>query len=134
MLAAPPHPFADAVGLVTLAAELPLRNWRDVVLPRYREVERTSAYRTALLALALAVDAMGYPLGRELLVCRSRAVAASIAWYAVHGRRSGLDARAAGGALASAALAVWARERLTPAQVAVLFAPFDALITIGSRA
>jgi hypothetical protein len=75
------HPFADAVTFVGLAARTPLRDWRDVLLPRYRAVELTPAYRTALLKLASAVDAMGYEVGCQLLVWRSREVADSITWF-----------------------------------------------------
>jgi hypothetical protein len=35
MHTAAPRLFADSVSFIALAAEIPLREWRDIVLPRY---------------------------------------------------------------------------------------------------
>jgi hypothetical protein len=65
MHVAAPRPFADAVAFVALAARIPLTDWRDLVLPRFREVRRTPEYQAARFELADAIGALGYPTARE---------------------------------------------------------------------
>jgi hypothetical protein len=78
MHVAAPRPFADAIAFIALAAELSLREWRDVVLPRHREVRRTPAYQSARFALADACDEMGHAVAREVIVRRAAEVARSM--------------------------------------------------------
>ena len=47
MHTAPPRPFAGAISLVALAAELRFRERCDVILPRHRELRVTPAYQGA---------------------------------------------------------------------------------------
>jgi hypothetical protein len=134
MNAAAPHPFADAISFVALAAEIPLRDWRDVVLPRYGEVRCTPAYQSARYALADACDAVRYPVAREVVMRRTAEVAHSIEWCAskVPKHSAGLSADAARRVLTSAALAVRAREHLRPADVTLLCAPFESMLPRGA--
>jgi hypothetical protein len=65
---------------------------------------------------------------RGLIVTRAAEVARSIEWYASKAPRHsrGLSATTARRALTAAAPGVWAREQLTPEQVAALHAPLEA--------
>jgi hypothetical protein len=109
-IAAAPHPFAAVVTLIAVLERLLLRKWRDVVLPRYHQLAPTPAYRAARLALANALDAIGYRVARDLIVRRAGEVAQSIAWLTWQAPGSDvLWADAARRALTAAPLAVWAR-------------------------
>ena len=50
-LATVPRPFACAVRFAAHPAKVPFREWRDVVLPCYRVLRLTQAYRAARQAL-----------------------------------------------------------------------------------
>jgi hypothetical protein len=75
---AEPRPFADAAAFIALAARLPLRDWRDIILPRHLQLARTPEYQAARIELADAIDAMGYPTARDVIVSRAAEVAESL--------------------------------------------------------